>query len=365
MKKGQTRPVETDHNPLILDFNISFLKPIKQRMEIYNLKNVECQEMFYEHTSNSSKLSECFLNGKTLKNQVENWEVCFSAAIRQCFKRIRITENKNESKSDQLMEKRKVLRNNLKTASDDQSISNIQNDINSVENELSILLAGENMIKIKDNLQSLSNIDGSTAISGVWKLTKKLFPKNSKTLPITKKNSNGRLVSSPEELKDLYIKTYVHRLRHRPVKPDFEELKCLKEQLCAKRLELVKMKPYQPWGKDDLEKVLKSLKKNKSRDPHYLINEIFKPGVIGTDLFNSLLLLFNRVKYEFEFPDIMELANIISIYKGKGEKTCLESDRGIFIINIFRSIMMKLIYNDEYENLDDHMSDSNIGARKK
>ena len=364
MKKGQSRPVETDHNPLILDLNISFLKPTKQRMEIYNLKNLKCQEVFYEHTSNSTNLSECFLNSSSLKTQVENWEVNFSAAIRQCFKRIRITDNKNESKSDQLMEKRKVLRNQLKTASDDQKITEIQNDIKSVENELSSLLAGENLMKIKDNLQCLTNIDGSTAVSGVWKLTKKLFPKNSKTLPISKKNSNGRLISSPEELKDLYIETYVHRLRHRPVKPEFEELKCLKEELCSKRLELVKMKPYHPWGKDDLERVLKSLKKNKSRDPHYLINEIFKPGVIGTDLFNSLLLLFNRVKFEFDFPDIMKLANIISIYKGKGEKNSLESDRGIFIINIFRSIMMKLIYNDEYDNLDEQMSDSNIGARK-
>ena len=61
----------------------------------------------------------------------------------------------------------------------------------------------------------------------------------------------------------------------------------------------------------------------------------------------------------------MEWANILSIYKGKGEKSSLESDRGIFIMNIFRSIMMKLIYNEEYETIDSNMSDSNIGARKR
>ena len=110
--------------------------------------------------------------------------------------------------------------------------------------------------------------------------------------------------------------------------------------------------------------MLQSLKNNKSRDPHSLINEIFKPGVIGSDLERSLLLLFNRVKKEFEFPEIMRWANIISIYKGKGDKSSLENDRGIFIMNIFRSIMMKLVYNEEYETLDRNMSDSNIGARK-
>ena len=33
-------------------------------------------------------------------------------------------------------------------------------------------------------------------------------------------------------------------------------------------------------------------------------------------------------------------------------------------MNIFRSILMKLIYKDEYQTVDESMSDSNIGARK-
>ena len=95
---------------------------------------------------------------------------------------------------------------------------------------------------------------------------------------------------------------------------------------------------------NDLTKVLQKLKMNKSRDPHNLINEIFKPGVIGSDLQISLLTMLNRVKSECEIPEIMQLANIISIYKGKGVKNDLKNDRGIFIMNIFKSIMMKIIY---------------------
>ena len=41
----------------------------------------------------------------------------FTAAIKQSFKRIRITEVREESKSSQLMEKRKILRNKVKTES--------------------------------------------------------------------------------------------------------------------------------------------------------------------------------------------------------------------------------------------------------
>ena len=95
-----------------------------------------------------------------------------------------------------------------------------------------------------------------------------------------------------------------------------------------------------------------------------MVNELFKPGVIGEDLQNSLVLLFNKIKDTAEFPKLMEFANITSIYKGKGEKVDLENDRGIFIVSILRSIFMKLLYNDNYDIVDMNMSDSNIGARK-
>ena len=110
--------------------------------------------------------------------------------------------------------------------------------------------------------------------------------------------------------------------------------------------------------------VLKKMKNNKSRDPHGMVNELFKPGVIGKDLEDSLLLLFNRIKDTVEIPKLMEYANITSIYKGKGEKMDLENDRGIFIVSVLRSIFMKLLYNDNYDIVDMNMSDSNIGARR-
>ena len=43
----------------------------------------------------------------------------------------------------------------------------------------------------------------------------------------------------------------------------------------------------------------------------------------------------------------------------------LSNDRGIFIVNIFRAILMKMIYQDNYDKIDKNMSDSNVGARKR
>ena len=60
----------------------------------------------------------------------------------------------------------------------------------------------------------------------------------------------------------------------------------------------------------------------------------------------------------------MSYNNITSIYKKKGSRLLLENDRGIFIQNIFKKILDKLIYYDNVECIDAHMSDSNIGARE-
>ena len=95
-----------------------------------------------------------------------------------------------------------------------------------------------------------------------------------------------------------------------------------------------------------------------------LINEIFKPGIIGQDLFSALKALINETKAELLIPIFMRLANITSIYKSKRSKLSLESDRGIFVLTVVRMIMDRLMYNDLYPEIEEKMSNSNIGALK-
>ena len=54
----------------------------------------------------------------------------------------------------------------------------------------------------------------------------------------------------------------------------------------------------------------------------------------------------------------MNVVNISAINKD------LESERGICIVMILRTILMKMIYVDKYGVIDKSMFDSNIGARK-
>ena len=42
----------------------------------------------------------------------------------------------------------------------------------------------------------------------------------------------------------------------------------------------------------------------------------------------------------------------------------IKNQRGIFLISVFRSILMKVLLKDEYQKIDNFMSDSNTGGRK-
>ena len=156
----------------------------------------------------------------------------------------------------------------------------------------------------------------------------------------------------------------VERLRHRQMHPNLKDMQCLKDKLCKKRIEMVKHIKSEHWTLPQLIKVLSSLKGGKCRDPHGLVNEIIKPGVAGQDFQQSLLLMLNKTKETLTIPDMMKVVNVAMIPKpGKQGLHNLENQRGIFLISVFCSVLMKLLLKDEYKKLDSYMTDSNIGGR--
>ena len=199
----------------------------------------------------------------------------------------------------------------------------------------------------------------------MWGIKKKIFPSKRKTSILAKKNGKGKLVTNPGELKKLYLDTFVSRLRHRKIKPGFEDLTFMKEYLCARRLEITSYTKASLLTRTKMDKVLNLLKNNKARDPHGLINEMFNLNAIGDDLKESLFLMCSKIRDTIDIPEKVKYANITSIYKVKGAKNDLQNECGIFGINLLRSILLNIIYNVEYENIDSNMSDSIVGGRKR
>ena len=114
---------------------------------------------------------------------------------------------------------------------------------------------------------------------------------------------------------------------------------------------------------NELEKVLKNLKNEKSKDFNGYINELFKEGVVGSDLKLSLLMMFNEMKNQVTIPECLRTAHVTILHKKKC-RLDLNNWRGIFVCSVLRTILMKLIYERTYPKVELSMTDSQIGARK-
>ena len=93
------------------------------------------------------------------------------------------------------------------------------------------------------------------------------------------------------------------------------------------------------------------------------MTEIFKADVIGSNLKESLLIMFNGLKNENLIAKFMNLANVTTVPK-KGSKIELKNQRGIFRVSCIRAILMRMIYNSKYPVIDKKISDSQMGGRK-
>ena len=207
--------------------------------------------------------------------------------------------------------------------------------------------------------------DGGISHNGVWKAKSSIIPSEKSNVPVALKDKMGNMITNSEGIKKLCLEEILERLRHREIRPDLAELKLLKEELCKKRLEVVKHVKTKPWTIEELDKVLNSLQKKKCRDPQGFLNDIFKHDSAGSDLKLSILHMINKTKDTFNIPKIMTNVNIVMIPK-KGRNTLhdITNQRGIFLLSIFRTIIMKMILKDEYEKVDAFMSDANAGGRK-
>ena len=179
------------------------------------------------------------------------------------------------------------------------------------------------------------------------------------------KDLNGKVLTEKDEIMEATVKHYQKVLKNREITEGLEEHQKEREELAKVRMKQSKENKTPDWDLNDLEEALKDLKKNKASDALGHINELYKPQVAGSDLKLALLKLMNNIKQQQIFPHALEACNITSIFKNKGSKTDFDNYRGIFRVIILRSILERLIYNDEYTNIDENLTDANVGARKK
>ena len=354
--KQTGKAVDSDHKTeyMDLDFKVIREKPI--RREIFHFKDQLGQAKFKTLTSETQEFTKCFENDFPLEKQIELWQKVLKKTCIKAFKKIRVTGRKKTKPINQELTRLINHRNKLPRNKD-------VNDIKDIEKRISDIEAKENRDLIFKNFQSFNENPEAVNMAQIWKLMKTLWPKHGNILPVAKQNHLGKVISGPNELKTLLAKEYKDRLRNRPLRPDFEHFKALKSEIFQMKLKNAESKTTLPWKMSQLESALSHLKNNKSRDPEGYINEIFKSELAGRNLKESLLLLCNKLKQGKLISNFMKVANITTVPK-KGSRLLLTNERGIFRVSVIRSILMRLIYDSKYPEIDANMSDSQMGGRK-
>ena len=352
----------SDHFTTFLDLSVSFTPVPEDRKEMFNYRNIDCQKTFKENTENNENLTKCFETAESIENQCKIWRKNLDKSFYNSFDKIRINNKVKVTEETLLLEEKIKLINEKKKGGDNEE--ELDAKIEKINKKLIELTSKKNRDKVINNFQTLDGSFGNSFNIGVWKLKKKIFPKHQSQVPVAKLNANGRLATSKEEIKNLYLDTFIFRLRERPIKKEFKDIQTLTEDLCKLRLENTINNKTEEWNMNDLNSAPKNRKKDKARDPEGLANDLFMPNVAGTDLKKSLLSMFNRLKDETFIPEFMRLKNISTIHKNKGSKNSLKNDRGVIMGSVFNTILMNLVYLDQYDTIDENMSYSNMGSRK-
>ena len=261
--KHNQKLITSDHNVLIGKFSIRFdRKPRRIRQEFFQFKCEEGNKIFKEETSSNTHLSSCFSDPDDFKTNANKFYKALKGTFHKCFKKIRIKTGNTSiigtpsiqaklKQKDELMEY--VANSSCKMA---QCIA--KSKIEEVEKAIAEETAETNVEKVKEYIKSVETLEGSFCQVGFWKLKQKIWP-SSCDPPMAKQDNDGNLITAPGAPKKLYLKTYVNRLKHRPMKPELMDVYFLKTELWMSRLDNMRKIKTPPWDHEKLDIVLGSL----------------------------------------------------------------------------------------------------------
>ena len=306
-KDGATAK-ESDHKPLTMEVKLKIPSQKRVKVEIMNFTDKASQEAFKEYTSKTEDFTDCFKTMQSVLEQADNWINLVESYCKKTFKLIGIrTKNIKVSSADKLIsERNKLIKRGCK-------------DTSNLDAQIATIISKEGMKKAT-MFKKYTDTNMSGAVSQMWKLKKSLFPKKTSSLPVAKLNYQNQIISYPKDLTNLLGEEYGRiRLRKRPTHPLFVKEISIKKKIVKTKIQIASKKKTELFKMEDLEHVLKGIKGNKARDPKGISRIIFKNSIIGSNLKDSLLIFFNKLKIDCKIPEFMRKAVVTTIPK-KGKK---------------------------------------------
>ena len=207
--------------------------------------------------------------------------------------------------------------------------------------------AKKKMKKVQTTLENIT-VNNTFSPNGFWKLCK--WSRNlSNNIGTSVINESGKEVFGDDLIREEYKKEFMHRLREREISPDLKNYEQRTKLLCKLYVEESKTKKEPDYSEEELDKVIKKLKKNKSCGRDLIPPEIAMNW--GDKLKNLSLSVINSIKSAQRTPN--EWANVLisTLYKNKGLRKLLLNQRGIFLKQVLSKIFEKMNMNRIADNV--------------
>ena len=226
-KKGP-KVQESDHNPIVTEFKLQLKVSKKEdKLELYNLKNRECQIKFKEYTTNTNMLSTVFDADEDVNVLTNRFLKKLDRCIATNFKKIRMTKTKADL-SIELYSRLHELNDKDDTRRKDKKAKIIE-DIARV--------ARDNLEKIRDEIAKIKPNEGGMNEKKIWKLKKKLCPQ-SRDPPTAMLDDQGNLLTANTDIEKRALEVYQKRLEGNTMVKNLRDLEIDTNKLCENRLKI-------------------------------------------------------------------------------------------------------------------------------
>ena len=202
--------------------------------------------------------------------------------------------------------------------------------------------------------------EGGAKSQNFWKIRRKILGSKA-DLKYDLVTEEGENIQNKEEAKN-YIADYFENLyQARQGRPEYQEwTERISKTVKDIEEDLKNCPPIEPITEQELNHVIKALKRKKSTGPDHIPNEAFIEATRGTRRIYRKIL--NKIAEKQEIPTKWQEGEIVRIYKGKGTKGKCSNERGITLASNFGKVYERIINRRAMEKVN--MTENQAGGRK-
>ena len=361
-KKGSVEK-PSDHNTIFFEIHGNKSKKANKSKQ-WNLKNEESMKKYFLETTNV-KMKETWTEKGNIDEKYKKWIKQIKTIMYKTLHRITVNHKISNDVIKKEMGIKRKINKEIKRLQNKPNLKRIveklkQENIKIVDN-INHEIEKEKSAKLKKRLERYIG-DKEMRKNDIWKMRKNCMRKKDQRMAI--KNKEGKIISTKDEIFKEYETHFKQVLTNRNTKKEYEKF----EQEISKQFETCKnIKNYEkdeinkPITEKEVKNAIKSLKAGKSPGKDELGNEIFLNA--GDNLIKNIVNMFNYFWENEEIPSELMKISIKSIYKGKGETSSLDNQRGLFLSSCLLKLYEKIILNRIMPKVEKYFTEFQGGGR--